>query len=65
METDKAATLLPATYELVIEDRVVNMPRAHSDWLTATIATAERFDYEGWHVPSADVFGEIFTWLRG
>jgi len=41
------------------------MPRAHSDWLTASIPTAGRFDYEGWHVPSADIFGEIFTWLRG
>jgi pimeloyl-ACP methyl ester carboxylesterase len=41
------------------------MPRAHSDWLTAHIPTAERFDHEGWHVPSDDVFGEIFTWLRG
>jgi pimeloyl-ACP methyl ester carboxylesterase len=41
------------------------MPRAHSDWLTVNIPTAERFDYEGWHVPTDDVFGEIFTWLRG
>jgi pimeloyl-ACP methyl ester carboxylesterase len=40
------------------------MPRAHSDWLTASIPTAERFDYEGWHVPDDDVFGEILTWLR-
>lgn len=41
------------------------MPRVHSDWLTANIPTAERFDYEGWHVPSDDVFGEILAWLRG
>jgi hypothetical protein len=41
------------------------MPRAHSGWLTASIPTARRFDYEGWHVPSDEVFGEIFTWLRG
>ena len=41
------------------------MPRAHSDWLTASIPTAERFDYEGWHVPDADVYGEILVWLRG
>lgn len=41
------------------------MPRAHSDWLAANIPTAERFDYEGWHVPGDDVFGEIFAWLRG
>ena len=41
------------------------MPPAHSDWLTASIPTAERFNYHGWHVPSDDVFGEIFTWLRG
>ena len=41
------------------------MPRAHSDWLAANIPPAERFDYEGWHVPTDDVFAEIFTWLRG
>jgi hypothetical protein len=41
------------------------MPHAHSDWLTAHIPTAERVDYEGWHVPSDNVFVEIFTWLRG
>jgi hypothetical protein len=41
------------------------MPRAHAEWLAANIPTAERFDYEGWHAPSDDVFGEIFTWLRG
>ena len=41
------------------------MPRAHSDWLAATIRTAERFDYEGWHVPDDDVFGGILGWLRG
>jgi pimeloyl-ACP methyl ester carboxylesterase len=40
------------------------MPRAHSDWLAANIPTAERFGYEGWHAPSGDVTGEIFTWLR-
>jgi pimeloyl-ACP methyl ester carboxylesterase len=41
------------------------MPRAHSDWLTANIPTAQRFDYEGWHVPNDDVFYETFHWLRG
>jgi pimeloyl-ACP methyl ester carboxylesterase len=41
------------------------MPRAHSDWLAAHIPTAERFGYEGWHVPSDDVSGEIFSWLCG
>jgi pimeloyl-ACP methyl ester carboxylesterase len=44
--------------------RDTRMPRAHSDWLTANIPTAERFDYEGWHVPSDDVFREMFSWLR-
>lgn len=43
---------------------VTRMPRAHSDRLTANIPTAERFDYEGWHLPSDDVLGEIFSWLR-
>jgi hypothetical protein len=41
------------------------MPRAHSDWLTASIPTAERFDYEGRHVPDDHVYSEILTWLRG
>jgi pimeloyl-ACP methyl ester carboxylesterase len=41
------------------------MPRAHSDWLTANIPTAQRFDYEGWHVPNDDVFCETYSWLRG
>jgi pimeloyl-ACP methyl ester carboxylesterase len=44
--------------------RDTRMPRAHSDWLAANIPTARRYDYEGWHVPGDDVFGEIFTWLR-
>lgn len=42
-----------------------HMPRAHSDWLTAYIPAAERFDYDGWHVPGHDVSDEILTWLRG
>jgi hypothetical protein len=41
------------------------MPRAHSDWLTASIPAAEHFDYDGWHVPDDDVYGKILTWLRG
>jgi pimeloyl-ACP methyl ester carboxylesterase len=45
--------------------RDTRMPRAHSDWLTAHIPTAERFHYEGWHVPNDDVYTEILTWLRG
>jgi pimeloyl-ACP methyl ester carboxylesterase len=45
--------------------RDTRMPRAHSDWLAARIPTAERFDYDGWHVPSDGVFTEIFGWLRG
>jgi pimeloyl-ACP methyl ester carboxylesterase len=44
--------------------RDTRMPRVHSDWLAAHIPTAERFDYDGWHVPPDDVFTEIFTWLR-
>jgi len=39
------------------------MPREHSDWLTAHIHTARRFDYEGWHVQSDGVYGEVLTWL--
>jgi pimeloyl-ACP methyl ester carboxylesterase len=45
--------------------RDTRMPRAHSDWLTANIPTAQRFDYEGWHVPSEDVYYEVLSWLRG
>lgn len=45
--------------------RDTRMPRAHSDWLTANIPGALRFDYEGWHVPSEDVFAETYGWLRG
>jgi hypothetical protein len=44
---------------------VESWPPANSDWLTAHIPTAERFDYQDWHVPSDHVFGEIITWLRG
>jgi predicted transcriptional regulator len=36
----------------------------NSDWLAAHIPAAERFDYEGRHVPSDEVFSEIFGWLR-
>ncbi|HEX4061462.1 MAG TPA: hypothetical protein VHY58_10650 [Streptosporangiaceae bacterium] len=45
--------------------RDTRMPRAHSDWLTASVPAAERFDYDGWHVPDDDVYGKILTWLRG
>ena len=45
--------------------RDTRMPRAHSDWLAAHIPTAERFDYEGWHVPSDEVWVEVYGWLRG
>jgi hypothetical protein len=41
------------------------MPRAHSDWLAANIPAAQRFDYDGWHVPGEDVLNQIFTWLHG
>jgi pimeloyl-ACP methyl ester carboxylesterase len=45
--------------------RDTRMPRAHSDWLAAHIPTAERYDYEGWHVPDDKAHGEILGWLRG
>ena len=43
--------------------RDTRMPREHSDWLTTHIHTARRFDYEGWHVQSDEVYGEVLTWL--
>jgi hypothetical protein len=100
VETGKAATQLPATYELVIGNRVELLPvraagrdaghlsqritehtveeaehrlgdralrradaGARSPYALACAALLP--DYDGWHVPGDNVFGEIFTWLRG